>query len=354
MGEVETRWCRKDGSRVDILLRSAAFDPNDLSRGMIFTALDIGRRKEAARMLEEKERYYRSLINSLQEDIVVIDRDLRITDLNNGSLKTSGHRRAEIIGKHCYSVLHGADGPCRDPGGPCGHETVLKTGQVVRQQHRHQRRDGSVLWADVLYSPISDAKGRITHVVESVRNVTPFVEQQAQLKRQNTQLEALFETVLGITKHRRLSSLLEAIVEQAASLAGVPNAFLHIYDPHRKILETRAACGAYHDLVGYDIKPGEGLSGTVFEKGASMYVQDYQSWLRRLPDDRFATISAIAAVPLKQGNEVVGVLGLSHNEPGRTISETAVLPVLERFATLAMVAISNARLTRRLQNELRP
>ncbi len=353
VGEVETRLCRKDGSRVDILVRSAAFDPSDLSKGMIFTTLDISERKQAARRLKEKEHYYRSLINSLQEDIIVIDRDLRISDLNNGILKTSGYRRDEIIGKPCYTVLHGANRPCKDRGQPCGHEIALKNGQVVRQQHRHIHRDGSELWADVLSSPIRNDKGHVTHVVESVRDITAFVEQKSKLEYQNTLLEALFETVLGIVKHQDLSSLLEAIVVQAASLAGVPNAFLHLYDHGRKVLETRAGCGVYHDMVGYKIKPGEGLSGIVFERATTMYVEDYQSWPRHLPDDRFRSISAIAAVPLKLENEVLGVLGLSHNETGRKISEITVLPVLERFAGLAVVAISNARLTHRLQDELR-
>jgi len=41
-GAVETRWKRKDGSILDVYLASAPIYPSDLSRGVTFSALDIG------------------------------------------------------------------------------------------------------------------------------------------------------------------------------------------------------------------------------------------------------------------------------------------------------------------------
>ena len=46
-GTVETRWRRKDGSIIEVLLSSSPIDPSDLSRGMTFTALDITEHKRA-------------------------------------------------------------------------------------------------------------------------------------------------------------------------------------------------------------------------------------------------------------------------------------------------------------------
>ena len=53
VGEVETRWRRKDGTVIDILLSSSPIAPDDLSAGVTFTALDITKRKRAE---EEAER----------------------------------------------------------------------------------------------------------------------------------------------------------------------------------------------------------------------------------------------------------------------------------------------------------
>jgi signal transduction histidine kinase len=52
-GTVETRWQRKDGMVIDILLSSTPIDPADLSLGVTFTALDITERKRAQ---EEREK----------------------------------------------------------------------------------------------------------------------------------------------------------------------------------------------------------------------------------------------------------------------------------------------------------
>lgn len=46
-GTIETRWQRKDGRIIDVLLSSAPLDRQDLSLGVIFTALDITARKQA-------------------------------------------------------------------------------------------------------------------------------------------------------------------------------------------------------------------------------------------------------------------------------------------------------------------
>lgn len=50
-GTVETRWKRKDGSIIDVLLSSAPIDNSDLSKGVTFSALDITERKKAEEAL---------------------------------------------------------------------------------------------------------------------------------------------------------------------------------------------------------------------------------------------------------------------------------------------------------------
>ena len=47
-GTVETRWVRKDGATIDVLLSSSPIDLDDWSAGVTFTALDITDRSQAA------------------------------------------------------------------------------------------------------------------------------------------------------------------------------------------------------------------------------------------------------------------------------------------------------------------
>jgi len=50
-GTVETRWVRKDGKVIDILLSSTPLDPSDHLAGITLTALDVSDRKQAERNL---------------------------------------------------------------------------------------------------------------------------------------------------------------------------------------------------------------------------------------------------------------------------------------------------------------
>ncbi|MCK5199409.1 MAG: HAMP domain-containing protein, partial [Spirochaetales bacterium] len=56
--------------------------------------------RERTKDLEERERYYRSILSYLHEDIMVIGKDYIITDINNSFLITTGKTREDVIGKH--------------------------------------------------------------------------------------------------------------------------------------------------------------------------------------------------------------------------------------------------------------
>ena len=66
-GAVETRFKRKDGSVISVLLCSTAIDPEDFSKGAIFTALDITERKHAEKALRESEKELREQTKALEE-----------------------------------------------------------------------------------------------------------------------------------------------------------------------------------------------------------------------------------------------------------------------------------------------
>ena len=53
-GTVETRWLRKDGSVLEIILSSTPIDPSDRSVGVTFTALDISERVKAETKVKQR------------------------------------------------------------------------------------------------------------------------------------------------------------------------------------------------------------------------------------------------------------------------------------------------------------
>jgi len=66
-GTLETLWKKKDGTIINIILSSTPIDSDDLSKGVIFTALDITSRKQAE---EEREKLHAQLIQSQKMEVV--------------------------------------------------------------------------------------------------------------------------------------------------------------------------------------------------------------------------------------------------------------------------------------------
>lgn len=60
-GTVETRWQRKDGEAIDILMSSSPINPDDLTAGVTFTALDISERNRAE---AEREKLHGQLLQA--------------------------------------------------------------------------------------------------------------------------------------------------------------------------------------------------------------------------------------------------------------------------------------------------
>ena len=155
-------------------------------------------RVQAEEVLQENHRYYRSLLNHLHEDVIVIDREYKITDVNNTYLSTSGYHRDEVIGKHCYEISHGYNQPCEKEGEDCKLQEVFINGNFLNCIHEHLQKDGSTVWVDLLYSPLKDKEGNITHVIETVRDISDLMTMQNTLRKSEEQYRAVVEDSPGI------------------------------------------------------------------------------------------------------------------------------------------------------------
>jgi len=173
---------RKDGTCIDL---EASVSTVHIHGGenIIAVIRDVTERKQAQKILQEKEKYYRTLLHKLHEDIFVIDRNYRITDMNNSAVSTTGHRREDIIGLPCFSVSHGYNSPCDEHGESCPLKQVFETGEPQSCLHIHTTANGSKVHVDLMYSPLKDEQGNVTHVVESARDVTELLRTQENLQK---------------------------------------------------------------------------------------------------------------------------------------------------------------------------
>jgi PAS domain S-box-containing protein len=95
-GSVETRWKCKDGSVIDIFLSSSTIAPEDLSRGVVFSAIDISEHKRSEQDLRESEERIRLLIESAPIGIRIATQG-RYSYVNPAFLNMFGYGCSEEI-----------------------------------------------------------------------------------------------------------------------------------------------------------------------------------------------------------------------------------------------------------------
>ncbi len=172
-----------------------------------------------------------------------------------------------------------------------------------------------------------------------------------ELRRRNTELEALHETALGLVEGLDPSVVLDAIVDRAGRLIGTPHGYLYLVEDGGELLRGEVATGIFVDTIGHTVGRGSGLAGRVLETGAPLMVDCYRRWEHRLRDLDYLNIGALVGVPLRNGPTVVGVIGLAYMDEAGTFGPSE-LAVLERFARLASLALNNAKIYAALKEEL--
>lgn len=177
-------------------------------------------RKQLEAALREKEHYYRSLLANLHEDILVIDRDHRITDVNNSFLVATGRKREETIGRRCFEVSHGYGEPCDRHGVECKLREVLETGSPRNYVHKHVRDDCSEAWVEISLSPLKDSQGNVTQVIEVARNVTAQIVAEETLWDSEYQYLTLVHNLPGVVYRGFRDWSIQFIDEKVELLTG--------------------------------------------------------------------------------------------------------------------------------------
>jgi signal transduction histidine kinase/HAMP domain-containing protein len=163
------------------------------------------------------------------------------------------------------------------------------------------------------------------------------------LRRQNEYLAALHATTLGLISRLDLKDLLETLVMRAGQLLGTHHGFIYLAVPGGAELERKVGVGVFSEDRAPRLKPGEGLSGKVWQTGRPLVVNDYETWAGRSPSGTHL-VHAMAGVPLHSGSKVVGVLALASDRESERVFGNDEVEQLSRFAQLASIALDNARL----------
>jgi PAS domain S-box-containing protein len=189
-GTVETRWKRKDGKMMDVLLSSTPVDPSDLTAGVTFSALDITERKKAEKELRESEDRYRRITEAITDYIytVTIEDGLPVETIHGPACVAVTGYTAEHFKENPYlwiQMVHEEDRAAVEELAA----RTLSGERVPALEHRIIRKDDATRW--VRNTPVLnfDSQGRLLSYDGLVQDVTERKQAEEAVREANDELE---------------------------------------------------------------------------------------------------------------------------------------------------------------------
>jgi signal transduction histidine kinase len=158
----------------------------------------------------------------------------------------------------------------------------------------------------------------------------------------SAQLDVLRQMGVDLMAELDLDVLLRSIVSRAIQLLGGTSGGLHLYRPEEDALEWTTVVGPNKPAAGVKLRRGEGLAGRIWETGRPLIIDDYRRWEGRASAFEGFAWTAVVGVPVRWGDEFLGVLDIVGEEPisfNKVDAET-----LSLFASYAAIAIRNAQI----------
>lgn len=137
---------------------------------------DITVRRESEKALQSSERFLNDVIESIQDGICVLNRDMTIRRVN-GIMRQWYHDCLPLEGKICHICFHGS----HEPLSHCPAMRCFETGETGREI-APGLPNSPIQWIEIFSYPLRDVTtGEVTGVVEFMRDITAIRKLEKQL-----------------------------------------------------------------------------------------------------------------------------------------------------------------------------
>lgn len=159
----------------------------------------------------------------------------------------------------------------------------------------------------------------------------------------------LREVALTISSSLDIDLVLDRVMRVSIELTGAGAGSLPLYDPHFDRLLPSFVVGISAAVLDGPLQRGAGAIWQLIDTGEPYLHNDYANDPRAIAELVECGVVAVAAAPVRAGDQLLGAINLYHTTPGRRFSRRD-LELLEMLGRYAGVALQNAR---RYQEALR-
>ncbi len=283
------------------------------------------------RKLKDLSRYNESILESMSSGIVVTDLSGKITKFNRAAEEITGFKAEEVLGKIVDRIdeWKGNLGQ-RTEGAPSGSGDLSeREGQIVR-------RSGERTQLKIITSALRSANDEITGVISVFRDIS-------RVKELETKLSAVRDFSRRISVLLNLDDVLSLTLKVVQNVLGHEHCAIHFIDPESNELHNQVQVGFTSnstEALRIPLHDETRVAARAARKGNSILIPDFEADSSVVPTMEWARSGL--AVPLKVGDEVLGVL--EAEAPQLEAFSRDDITVLSVLASYVAIAIKNSLL----------
>ena len=164
------------------------------------------------RKLREQKTAMETVLNGIDDAILVLTPDLEIVDANEAFLKQTGNNREAVIGQKCFEVYQHLSHRCDDLDRICPLKDVVRNKRHTQQVHTHINAKGDRRHFEINVYPIWEKNGKISKFIHISRDITQRLQEEEEITHQLEQMveertQQLRETHLKLLHQDKMASL---------------------------------------------------------------------------------------------------------------------------------------------------
>jgi PAS domain S-box-containing protein len=190
--------------------------------------------------------YWRSIVDSFDDEIAVIGRDFRIIYANKSVMQRYGLAKSEVIGRYCYELSHNALEPCVSTDCLCPAKEVWDTGKSTQAIHVHcygTGDDKEERYVDVKAFPLKNSQGETIEAVLIIRDITEVKKMEQRILEANRNLLALNIIADTVSQSLDLDTILNSTLDKVLELMKAHTGGILLLDSATQTLSYRVYRG---------------------------------------------------------------------------------------------------------------
>lgn len=214
----DTLRLRKDGTIIEVSLTiSPIHDKSGNITGISTVAHNITERKQIEKKLSAEEKKYRELVENANSIILKLDKEGRMTFINEFAQKFFGFSQEEALGKKVMETIVPGTDSSGENLGTMIRNLCSSPGEYISNENENVLKNGTRVWVSWTNKAICNEQGKVIEILCVGNDITARKKAEEELKKKIHDLERFQKITVGRElKMKELKNKISELEEKIA------------------------------------------------------------------------------------------------------------------------------------------